>query len=175
MTSDRASKIAALIIVLVALILLGVFYVLIWVIHELGYGFSYQDTASMPIGWYITYPLPVHLDHGQVVVFDPPKSAEALMIKNHWIHKNQKLMKKVYATPGDWVCTDCNEVEVNHHKIARVYEDYAPHKPLPHWKYCGFLPDGEYLLMSTRVAKSFDGRYFGPTKRNQIKAGAYLI
>jgi conjugative transfer signal peptidase TraF len=134
------------------------------------FGVTYQETTSMPEGWYLYYPITKKLKLGDVVLFNPPKFAEKIMIKHNWIGPNMPMMKHVMAVPGDFVCIKNNAVYIQHKKIGPVYMDYAKRKALPHLHLCGILPDNEFMLMSTLIPNSFDSRYFGPIKRNKIFA-----
>jgi type IV secretory pathway protease TraF len=78
------------------------------------------------------------------------------------------MMKHVFAVPGEFVCKRAGYLWIEHKKIAKVFRDYAPGKTLPSTPFCGVLKANEYLLMSTRVPNSFDGRYFGPIKKSAI-------
>ena len=142
----------------------------ILVLDFLGYGFTYQDSASMKEGWYWFRPIHQPLYRGEVVLFRPGQKLYAYMRAHHWIAKKSVMMKHVFALPGDFVCRKGRVLLINHQVVATIMRDYAPGKALPQLKICRTLGYNEYMLMSTRVKDSFDSRYFGPIARSQIFA-----
>lgn len=140
-----------------------------------GYGFSYQNTASMPEGWYVLTPAPKQLQRGTIVLFHVDNHWRHYLRQHHWIQKDDQLMKHVAAVPGDYVCVRDHTVYINNKSIAKQALTYKPGKPLPQWHYCAFVSAHHYLLLSTYNAHSFDGRYFGLVDRGAITARAIPI
>ena len=140
-----------------------------------GYGISYQNTGSMPKGWYWLLPVPAQIKKGDIIVFRAPPSAEKLALTHHWILPGEVLMKPIVALPGDLACVYDHQVHINHHAIAIQQADYALHHALPQWQFCGTIPSKHYLLLSTYAQRSFDGRYFGLINRNDLIARAIPI
>ena len=143
----------------------------VW-LHWQGYGISYQNTGSMPEGWYWMVPVPHQVQRGDIMIFSAPATARALALTHHWMLPNERLMKPVAAVPGDHVCVQDHQIIINHRVIAAQQPDYAPHHALPQWHFCGTIPAGHYLLLSTYAKRSFDGRYFGLVKRAALLARA---
>ena len=121
----------------------------------------------MQKGFYFVRPVK-HLMRNEIVIFYPPKKAKQLLIKNNWSPKSGLLIKHVMAIPDDTVCYQRNSLWINHKNIAPIYHFYAKGKRLPQYHFCGRLPKDEYLLISTKVKKSFDSRYFGPINKRMI-------
>ena len=77
--------------------------------------------------------------------------------------------------PGDYVCKQNGMVWINHKIALKVYNYYAPNKLLPSMSFCSTLAPHQYFLASTHIARSFDGRYFGPINRAHIVGKAKLL
>jgi type IV secretory pathway protease TraF len=132
-------------------------------IKKAGFGLTYQVTPSMPQGFYFIKPIK-DIKRGDIVIFSPPPIALTFLLKNHLIPQNGLLMKYVFALPGDKTCKHDKAIWINSHNIAPVYQL----KDLPNKKFCQVLKNNEYLLMSIKVQRSFDGRYFGPVNKKNI-------
>ena len=157
------------------MIVLLVLAIAIGWLHWQGYEISYQNTASMPEGWYWLLPVPDHLQRGDIMLFHPPEAARQLALKHHWMLADEVLMKPIAALPGDRVCVVDHQIWVNHHFVAKQERVYAPHHALPQWQFCGTIPSGHYLLLSTYAARSFDGCYFGLIDKAALIARAIPI
>ncbi|MGX5829302.1 S26 family signal peptidase [Mesorhizobium sp. 43Arga] len=72
------------------------------------------------------------------------------------------LLKHVLALGGQMVCRRGAAI-IAHGKIyGTALEHDSKGRPLPAWRGCHVLADGEVFLMNWDVADSFDSRYFGP-------------
>lgn len=137
------------------------------IIRELGYGITYQATPSMPKGFYLIEPAKT-IKKGDIVIFRPPKSTLNFLLKHKWIPNSGLLMKHIVAVFGDKVVEQKGTIWINNQKTGPVYKYYAPGKILPNSNFQGVLQPHQYLLMSTRIKRSFDGRYFGPVSGKDI-------
>ena len=139
-------------------------------------GARINTTASIPVGLYWVSADPV--DVGSYVLFCPPLRPEFNEARRrNYIGSGAcpggygYLMKRVLAAKGDRVSMRMDGVRVN----GRVLP-FSASKPadgggrlLPRPPVSDFLlGDAEVLLMAANP-KSFDGRYFGPIDRSQIK------
>lgn len=157
-----------------SLFFLAFLYVVISVLFDVGFGFSYQDSTSMPEGWYLTLPVS-QISPNEILLFRPPSSAEKIMLKHQWILPGAVMMKEAMGMPGDFVCIQGKSIMINERPIAKIISDYAPNHPLPHLSLCRSLSHNEYMMMSTHIPNSFDSRYFGPIKRSAIIARAIKL
>jgi conjugative transfer signal peptidase TraF len=139
-----------------------------------GYGLTYQTTDSMPKGLYVIKPAH-HLKRNDIVIFYPPAFALAFLMQQKLIPKNAILMKSVMAVEGDYICKKNQKLWINHRYIAPVYAHTLTNKRLPNKKFCQTLHANQYLLISTYVAHSFDGRYFGPVSKSRIIGKAIKV
>ncbi len=80
------------------------------------------------------------------------------------------MIKRVSALSGDIVCASGARVSVNDEApVLRLNSDRLG-RPLPWWQGCRRLTSDEVFLMNANAPLSFDGRYFGVVKKEQILA-----
>jgi conjugative transfer signal peptidase TraF len=84
------------------------------------------------------------------------------------------LIKRVVAATGDRVCRQQLEVSVNNRVVAQAKSTGTNGSPLPSWRGCTTLDDGQVFLLGD-TAGSYDGRYFGVTPRAEILGQAMLV
>lgn len=157
-----------------ALLIICFIFVIVFFIKQLGFGFSIQSSASMPKGVYFIGPIK-SIHRGDIIIFKPPLTIDAFLIKQRWVPKSGILLKTVMAIPGDYVCKKNHWVWIGQKKIAYVFEYYQPNKKLPNSPFCGELKSDQYLLMSVLNNKSFDGRYFGILNRAHMVGFAHKM
>lgn len=142
------------------------------------FGARVNTTPSIPVGLYWASDAPVTV--GSYVLFCPPQREDFLEARRRdYIGAGAcpggfgHLMKRVLAAKGDRVSMRAEGVLVNGQELpfsASKTVDGGG-RPLPRPPASELLlGDGEFLLMATNNPKSFDGRYFGPINRSQIKA-----
>jgi len=140
-------------------------------------GARINTTRSIPVGLYWTSRTPI--EKGAYVLFCPPENGvfdEAR--KRGYIGSGScaggygYMMKKILAAKNDVVSVSDDGVRVNGVLLPQsglVQADRAG-RPLPQFNMDTYtLDDGELLLMSDVSKTSFDGRYFGPIDRIQVK------
>lgn len=169
---------------LYSLIFIITIAIIIIIVKKSGYHIIYSATASMPQGLYLVIPTE-KISHQDIVEFNPPPSALDFAKKNRWIPQSGSVIKYVFAIPNDHVCIHNQKILVNGKEIGAVAKFYTenksnsspPHqissqkvtnKPLPQTNFCGKLRAKQYLLLSTKSERSFDGRYFGPVSLQRI-------
>jgi type IV secretory pathway protease TraF len=57
-----------------------------------------------------------------------------------------------------------------HQAATAIHDDTGT--PLPVWRGCRSLGQGEFFMLSDYAANSFDSRYFGPIRADEI-VGVY--
>ncbi len=146
-------------------------------------GARVNTTKSIPVGLYWTSNAPV--DRGAYVLFCPPKlgvfddAKERGYIGAGFCPGDfGYMMKRVLAAKDDAVAVTDDGVRVNGELLplsAPIKADKA-NRPLPRYQPARYtLGNSEVLLMSDVSATSFDGRYFGPINRSQIKTVIYPV
>lgn len=76
--------------------------------------------------------------------------------------------KRVAAANGDTVCADDDDIEINTRTVAQRERRDAMGRSLPHWRGCRTLENGEVFLLG-ETHDSFDSRYFGVVRNDQIE------
>jgi conjugative transfer signal peptidase TraF len=131
-------------------------------------------TASSPIGLYH-----VGAQHdfaaGEMVVAWAPDAARRLGAVRHYLPMNVPLVKRVAAVAGDRVCAIGDAISINGRREAERRSMDAAGRPMPRWSGCENLRRGDLFLLTPEVPDSFDGRYFGITRANEVVGSARLL
>ena len=88
--------------------------------------------------------------------------------------RGKLLIKRVIAGAGDAVCRRDGAVLVNDEILAQAKLNDSTGEPLPSWQGCASLNEGQVFLLGD-TAGSYDGRYFGVTRANEIVGRADLL
>ena len=136
-----------------------------------------NTTRSIPVGLYWTSSKPVEKGT-YVLLCPPPVEAIAEAKRRGYLTtgfcpgKLGYMMKKILAAKDDTVTISDAGVSVNGALLpfsTPLTLDRAG-RPLPRYQSASFvIGNSEVLLMSDVSGTSFDGRYFGPVNRSQIK------
>ena len=140
-------------------------------------GIRINTSESIPMGIYRTSDEPVK--KGDFVLFCPPPGFVFDMAKERGYIAGGLcpggygyMMKDVAGTSGDIISFHDDGVHVNGVLLPKsrpLTADQAG-RTLPHFQTDSYtLGRSEILLMSDACGLSFDGRYFGPINRLQIK------
>lgn len=133
----------------------------------------WNASASAPIGLYQVRPgAPVR--RGDMVVAWTPDPARSLAARRHYLPANIPLVKRVVAAEGDQACVSGGAIRINGRAAAERLTHDPSGRPMPWWNGCRRLERGEYFLLMAG-ARSFDGRYFGPSRRSEIVGRARLL
>lgn len=124
----------------------------------------YNITPSEPRGWYLrTAGEPVV---GKLVAFRPPAEADRYL-RSHG-DSAPTILKTVVATERADVCTLGGVLRIEGRPRASIADRDDKGGPLPHWQGCRRLNSQELFVFSDRVPNSFDSRYYGPIRRDQV-------
>ena len=140
-------------------------------------GARINTTRSIPLGLYWTSSAP--LEVGAYVLFCPPPlglfdeaRARDYIGAGFCPRGYGFMMKRVLAAKDDVISVTDDGVRIN----GRLLTDSAPSmadkagRSLPRYQASHYiLGNSELLLMSDASATSFDGRYFGPINRSQVR------
>lgn len=129
-------------------------------------GYHYNLTESMPVGLYKE--VETQPEVGSVVLFCPPVNKKyEFMLAGSCNNSEALYIKQVIAVPGDEVLVTNEGVFVNGNHIADSALSGRNDLPKAYGLYR--LKDGEYWTFgSGQPQKSFDSRYFGVVKRDQL-------
>lgn len=133
----------------------------------------WNSSASAPLGLYAVRP-PDNVGTGEMVIAWTPEPARSLAAARRYLPSNVPLVKRVGADVGDRVCAIGPAIRVNGRLVAARREVDREGRPMPWWTGCRQLAAGEYFLLMDSAA-SFDGRYFGITRREELVGRAVLL
>jgi conjugative transfer signal peptidase TraF len=134
----------------------------------------WNASASAPLGLYLVAPGRAP-QVGMMVAARLPAGARGIASDRGYLPAGIPAVKRVAAAAGDRICALGATVLVNGKPVAvRLAADQAG-RALPAWHGCVRLADGQFLLLMRGVPDSFDGRYFGVTRRAEIIGTATLL
>ncbi len=125
-------------------------------------------SPSAPRGLYIRQFAP-EITGGSYVIFPVPPRVHTLVASWGW-PDDALLLKPVAGLPGDTVCITNGVVTINTRHAAVHLDALTTRYGLPHTLGCFALGLEDIFVLSTHHPRSFDGRYFGPTHREDITA-----
>lgn len=123
-----------------------------------------NETTSLPRGVYARQTgAPVR--RGATVALPQPERARPYL-RRLGAPTDMALLKRVAAVGGDHVCADGRRLIAPFRTVAVRSADRAG-RPLPAWRGCRSLASDELLLLGD-TADSFDSRYFGPVREDEV-------
>jgi len=137
----------------------------------------WNASSSAPVGLYSVDPGPrvKPFHRGDMVIARLPPHWRDLAASRRYLPANVPLVKRVAAVPGDQVCGVGDTVHLNGRPLVRRLVRDRAGRILSWWNGCLQLGIDEYLLVMASSPWSFDGRYFGTTKRTEIIGQANLL
>ena len=127
----------------------------------------WNASASVPIGLYAITPI-TQPDIGDLVAVRPPQPLDRWLVENGFLDPDTPLLKRVAALPGTEVCREGTTIIIDGHVVAQARAQDRLGRPLPVWRGCRTLRDGEVFLLNADHPGSLDGRYFGPLDADTI-------
>jgi len=121
----------------------------------------YNASASEPVGWYRIAPAAA-LRAGDLVLMRLPADAAALADRRGYLPSRVPLLKRVGAVARQHVCVRGGVVRIDGVQVAVALRADRLQRPLPQWRQCRRLAEGELFLLSNVHPASFDSRYYGP-------------
>ena len=131
----------------------------------------YNPSDSVPPGWYRIDP-PDSLHVGSIVLARLPADAAALAAQRGYLPARIPLLKRIGAMSPQRVCIEKHIVRIDGIAVTSVHATDGRCRPLPGWRQCRRLHDGELFLLSATNPASFDSRYFGPVAVSAVIGSA---
>jgi len=126
----------------------------------------WNASASVPRGLYAIASI-APIERGAIVVVRLPRRIARLAAARRYLPINVPLVKPIGAVPGDRVCAIGAAITINGRFVATRRKRDSAGRPLPWWRGCVVLRNGQVFLLSP-VPDSFDSRYFGPVEPSAI-------
>jgi len=127
----------------------------------------YPASASLPKGLYFQTFGSVEI--GKIAAFPIPTAARNYQARHGNLAPEGFLfMKPIAAGPGDEICNGPAGLFLNGRHLAATASHDARGNPLPIWNDCRPLRDDEFFMLSDYASNSFDSRYFGPIRADEI-------
>jgi conjugative transfer signal peptidase TraF len=133
----------------------------------------WNASASAPIGLYAVSSLD-DVRAGEMVIAWTPEPSRSLAAERRYLPSNVPLVKRVAAVAGDRVCAIGEAIWVNGRHVGARRDADGRGRPMPAWTGCRDLLEGEHFLLMDSP-DSFDGRYFGVTRREDLLGRAVLL
>lgn len=126
----------------------------------------WNATASAPPGWWAIKP-DAPLEVGDWALVRPAADLASVLATRGYLPPGVPLLKQVVAGPGQSVCRRGREVRIDGRLAGVALARDRRDRPLPAWSGCRRLARGEIFVMNA-APDSFDGRYFGPSRRRDV-------
>ena len=122
--------------------------------------FLWNASESVPIGLYRLRPAG-NLAVTDLVAVQPPEPLATILADGQYLPRGVPLLKRVLALPGQTVCREELRITIDKIEMGVARDHDSRGRPLPIWRGCREIADGEVFLMNWQSADSLDGRYFG--------------
>lgn len=147
--------------------------------------FFYNHTISMPIGLYLVNFFHPTLKKDDLVIACLPNEevAKFAILRGYILHSNHScnwnseyLLKRIKAVPGDVIEIRDKQIYINDTLLpnSKILNMDSLDRPLTSSLLPLKLGNNEYLIFGDE-ASSYDSRYFGIIKTDNIKGNAYPI
>ncbi|MFG1193423.1 S26 family signal peptidase [Xanthobacter flavus] len=127
----------------------------------------WNASASAPIGLYAIEPA-LRLEVTDLLAIKLPAALARFLVERGYVGAGVPLMKRVAAFPGQEVCRKDHTITVDGVAYGEALECDRIGRPLPVWRGCRRIAQGELFLMNFDVPDSLDGRYFGPLPADTV-------
>ena len=129
--------------------------------------FIWNASNSVPIGLYRVQPA-TRLTVTELVAVQPPDLLAAFLDLNGYLPIGVPMLKRVLALPGQTVCRNGLTIAVDGIYVEDAHERDGNGRPLPVWRGCRVIADGDVFVMNWQSEDSLDGRYFGPLPASAV-------
>lgn len=130
-------------------------------------------SSSAPTGLYLVSPGAVP-QIGDMVIARLPRGWRTMAAKRRYLPAGVPLVKRVAAAGGDEICVIGPALFINGDPAALRRRHDGRGRNLPWWGGCIRLGRSQFFLLMSN-ADSLDGRYFGPSAKQDIVGTARLL
>lgn len=132
----------------------------------------WNRTDSAPVGIYWVQNMQPR--KGDLVIVSARSEAAEWAQTHGFVGQDWPLLKNVIGQPGDRICRLNGQIFINDKHEATAQARTSQGLKLPVWTGCRTLLEHEVFLLNPHP-KSLDGRYFGPTKIDDVDGVAVLL
>ena len=129
--------------------------------------YIWNASNSVPIGLYRVQPA-TRLAVTELVAVQPPDLLAAFLDLNGYLPIGAPMLKRVLALAGQTVCRNGLTIAVDGIEVGDAQERDGRGRPLPVWRGCRVVADGDVFVMNWQSADSLDSRYFGPLPASAV-------
>ena len=115
--------------------------------------FIWNASNSVPIGLYRVQPA-TRLTVTELVAVQPPDLLAAFLDLNGYLPIGVPMLKRVLALPGQTVCRNGPTIAVDGIDVGNAHERDGNGRPLPVWRGCRVIADGDVFVMNWQSADS---------------------
>lgn len=123
--------------------------------------FIWNASASVPVGFYRIVPAD-RIEVTDLAVVMPPDELAGFLDERGYLPRGVPLIKRVLALQGTEVCRSGSAIVAYGMTYGEARAQDTRGRPLPDWRGCRRLREGEAFFMNWDSPDSFDSRYFGP-------------
>jgi conjugative transfer signal peptidase TraF len=123
--------------------------------------FVWNASKSVPTGLYGVQSARQLIVTDLVVAF-PPEPLATFLAEGGYLPRGVPLIKRILALPEQTVCRPDLAITVDGIEMGAARIRDRRGRPLPVWRGCQVVRDGEVFLMNWDEPASLDSRYFGP-------------
>jgi conjugative transfer signal peptidase TraF len=136
--------------------------------------YVWNASDSVPIGLYRLRPAD-NLFVTELVAVQPPEPLATFLDLNGYLPTGAPMLKRVLALPGQTVCRSGLAVSVDAIKMGEARDRDGRGRPLPKWRGCRVVGEGELFFMNWQSDSSLDGRYFGFLPASAVIGRAFPV
>ena len=122
--------------------------------------YVWNASDSVPLGLYRLRPVD-NLFVTELLAVQPPEPLATFLDLNGYLTAGVPMLKRVLALPGQTVCRSGLTVSVDTIEMGEAQDRDSRGRPLPKWRGCRVVGEGELFVMNWQSTSSLDGRYFG--------------
>ncbi len=136
--------------------------------------YVWNASESVPIGLY-RLQRSDNLFVTELVAVQPPEPLATFLDMNGYLPAGLPMLKRVLALPGQTVCRSGPTVSVDAIEMGEARDRDGLGRPLPKWRGCRVIGEGELFVMNWQSANSLDGRYFGSLPASAVIGRAFPV
>ncbi len=133
----------------------------------------WNASASAPIGLYRIVPGAAP-QRGEFALVRLPRDVRLFAARRGYLPANVPAIKRVAGLPGQTICAAPGSIQIDLAPPAERRQFDGQGRSLPRWTGCRVLGQDEIFLLNDAPG-SFDGRYFGPIRRERVIGEARLL